>query len=64
VYVAPEMRGRRLFGRLIDEIARAAERDGAVELRLMVHPDNARAIAAYRHSGFEDLPYRVMRRRL
>lgn len=64
VYVAVEARGRGLFAHLLEAITRAARAEGAVELRLLVHRDNARAIAAYERAGFDDLPYRVMRRRL
>jgi GNAT superfamily N-acetyltransferase len=64
VYVAPAMRGHRVFGLLVDAISQAARAAGAAELRLLVHAQNAPAFAAYRRSGFEELPYRVMRRRL
>jgi len=64
VYVVPEARGSGVVGRLVEEIVRAARAAGAVELRLLVHGDNQRAIAAYRRDGFEPLPYQVMRRRL
>ena len=64
VYIAPEARGRGLFPPLVAAITTAARAAGAVELRLLVHGDNARAVATYRREGFEDLPYRVMRQRL
>ena len=64
VYVVPAMRGRRVFGLLVDTIAQAARSEGAAELRLLVHAQNPPALSAYRRSGFEELPYRVMRRRL
>lgn len=63
VYVAPAMRGQRVFGLLVDEIGKVAKQEGAVELRLLVHTDNVPAMAAYRRSGFEEMSYRVLRRR-
>lgn len=63
-YIAPEARGRGLFAPLVAAITTAARAAGAVELRLLVHGDNARAVATYRREGFEDLPYRIMRQRL
>ena len=64
VYVAPEARGRGIFPPLVAAITAAARAAGAVELRLLVHADNGRAVATYRREGFEDLPYLVMRQRL
>lgn len=60
VYVTPEARGRRVIDRLIEHVRRAAAQAGAPELRLYVHPENARAVRAYERLGFRALPYRIM----
>lgn len=55
VFVRPEHRGRPadVVGLLLEAIAGwARTRDGVSHLRLEVHEDNARAIAAYRRRGF------------
>ncbi|HET9624765.1 MAG TPA: GNAT family N-acetyltransferase [Kofleriaceae bacterium] len=60
VYVVERARGQRLVGRLIDHVRGLAHAAGAPELRLCVHPDNARAVRAYERLGFARLPYHVM----
>lgn len=60
VFLAPEARGRGLLQPLIREVEAAARLDRAPELRLYVHPDNARAIRAYEKLGFSDMVYRFM----
>lgn len=64
MYVDPGHRGRGLAGRLLEEIARAARRDGAPDLRLYVHGANEAALGAYRRGGFEESSYRILIRRL
>jgi glutathione S-transferase len=64
VFLASEARGRGLLQVLIREVEAAARLDRAPELRLYVHPANARAIRAYEKLGFSDIPYRFMRRLL
>lgn len=60
VFVEPAHRGRGALAALVDEVRTAAARDGAPELRLYVHPTNARAIRAYEKLGFQPLPYVMM----
>lgn len=60
VYVMPETRGRGRVEQLVEHVRRAAGQAGAPEVRLYVHPDNARAIRAYERLGFSSLAYRVM----
>jgi len=60
VFVVPEARGRGLLGRLLDDVKRAAGAAGVPELRLYVHPGNARAIRAYERLGFAASDYRIM----
>jgi GNAT superfamily N-acetyltransferase len=60
VFVVPEQRGRGLLRALVDHVRAAAAAEGAAEVRLYVHPSNARAIRAYEKLGFEPLPYRMM----
>src|SRR5882672_2262447 len=60
VFVAPEQRGRGVLGQLVQRVVAAAGEAGAPELRLYVHPENARAIRAYERLGFAPLPYRMM----
>jgi glutathione S-transferase len=64
VYLVPEARGRGLLDALIREVEAAAQADGAPEVRLYVHPGNARAVRAYEKLGFSDIPYRFMRKPL
>ena len=61
MYIKPEHRGRGLVGVLIQTIKESAKRSKALDLRLCVHKDNARAIRAYNKSGFVDSDYRIMR---
>ena len=61
MYVHPDWRGRGLSALLLEEVARQAQAAGALEVRLYVHEDNERAVAAYRRYGFVDAPYQVMR---
>jgi ribosomal protein S18 acetylase RimI-like enzyme len=60
VFLRPEARGRGHLESLVGELERVARSLGAPELRLYVHPDNARAIRAYEKLGFAPSPYRVM----
>jgi ribosomal protein S18 acetylase RimI-like enzyme len=52
VWVHPDHRGSGLLGRLVDQVEAWAREHGADRLRLLVHPDNARARAAYAKIGF------------
>ena len=52
VYVAPGARGAGLLGELVAACADWARQQGADELVLEVHEDNARARAAYAKLGF------------
>ena len=60
VFVIPEQRGGQVVRALVDHVRAEARRGGAPELRLYVHPDNARAIRAYEKLGFARLPYVIM----
>lgn len=60
VFLAPEARGRGLLARMVDEVRRAAGAASAAELRLYVHPGNARAIRAYQRIGFAPLAYQIL----
>lgn len=64
LFVVPEHRGAGLVDQLLDHLAQAARDDGALDLRLYAHEDNARALRAYARCGFTVAPYRMMRRRL
>lgn len=59
-FLVPEARGRGLLARLVQHVLQTASAAGAPELRLYVHPDNARAIRAYERLGFATSGYRVM----
>jgi len=63
VFLRPAVRGSGALALLVDAVDREATRAGAAELRLLVHPLNARAMRAYHKLGFADLPYRVMSRK-
>jgi len=64
MYIQPEYRGQGLIEKLLDAVKEAAKSDNALDLRLYVHKMNARAIAAYRKSGFFDADYQIMRLKL
>jgi RimJ/RimL family protein N-acetyltransferase len=52
VYVAPHARGQGVLDELLDQAERWALSVGLHRLRLLVHEDNARALAAYGRLGF------------
>jgi GNAT superfamily N-acetyltransferase len=60
MYLAPQYRGQGLMLLLLHTIKDSARENQALELRLYVHKDNARAINAYLKSSFKDSDYRVM----
>jgi GNAT superfamily N-acetyltransferase len=60
MYLTPPYRGQGLMGLLLQAIQDAAHDQGALELRLYVHHENARAITAYHKAGFQDSAYRIM----
>lgn len=60
MYLLPEFRGKGFMERLIQELKDAARNEGALELRLYVHKNNAQAISAYQKVGFFDADYRIM----
>jgi ribosomal protein S18 acetylase RimI-like enzyme len=60
VFVEPAHRGGGGLRALVDEVRAEAARDGAPEVRLYVHRENARAIRAYEKLGFAQLPYMMM----
>ena len=61
MFIKPEYRGRGLLEMLIQTVRESARQSNALELRLYVHKDNARAIKAYKKTGFVDSDYRIMR---
>ena len=60
MYILPEFRGKGLMQQLIQALKEAARNEGALELRLYVHKNNAQAISAYQKVGFFDADYRIM----
>jgi GNAT superfamily N-acetyltransferase len=60
MYILPEFRGKGLMQQLIQSLKDAARNEGALELRLYVHKNNAQAISAYQKVGFFDADYRIM----
>ena len=60
MYILPEFRGKGLMERLIQDLKDTAREEGALELRLYVHKNNAQAISAYQKVGFFDADYRMM----
>jgi GNAT superfamily N-acetyltransferase len=60
MYILPEFRGKGLMEQLIQALKDAARNEGALELRLYVHKNNAQAISAYQKVGFFDADYRIM----
>ena len=60
LYIQPEYRGRGLMRRLVAAVVEEARRQGALDLRLYAHRDNARALHAYLREGFGEMPYVIM----
>jgi GNAT superfamily N-acetyltransferase len=60
MYILPEFRGKGLMQQLIQALKDAARNEGALELRLYVHKNNAQAVSAYQKVGFFDADYRIM----
>jgi ribosomal protein S18 acetylase RimI-like enzyme len=60
VYIVPAQRGKGCFELLLNAVVEEMQSRGGLELRLYVHKDNRRAIAAYEKSAFETLPYVCM----
>jgi GNAT superfamily N-acetyltransferase len=60
MFIAPEYRGRKLMGRLIEAVRKAAKDENALDIRLLVHQENHRAQKAYRREGFSNAPYEIM----
>lgn len=52
IAVAPEQRGRRIGGDLLEALARRARDDGYERLMLSVDPANFRALRLYERAGF------------
>jgi GNAT superfamily N-acetyltransferase len=64
LYIRPEARGQGLMRDLVAAVVVEARRQGALDLRLYAHRDNARARHAYVREGFEEAPYVLMAMRL
>ena len=64
LFIAPAHRGCGLAERLLNQLTKAAEAAGALDLRLYVHESNARALGTYRRLGFGAAPYVILRRPL
>jgi GNAT superfamily N-acetyltransferase len=60
MYILPEFRGKGLMQQLIQALKDAARNEGALELRLYLHKNNAQAVSAYQKVGFFDADYRIM----
>ena len=60
IFIAPEHRGRGLVELMLDFLADAAQRAGALDLRLYAHNSNQRAFRVYRRCGFTTAPYTIM----
>ena len=60
MYILPAFRGKGLMERLIQALKETARQEGALELRLYVHKNNAQAVIAYQKAGFFDSDYRIM----
>jgi GNAT superfamily N-acetyltransferase len=60
MFIAPEYRGRKLMGYLIEAVRKAAKSENALDIRLLVHQDNHRAQKAYYRWGFSNGPYDFM----
>ena len=60
MYILPEFRGKGLMERLVQALKDEARQEGALELRLYVHKNNAQAITAYQRAGFFNSDYRIM----
>ena len=60
LFIIPEHRGKGLVELLLRHLAREAGAAGALDLRLYAHTTNARALRAYRRSGFATAPYVIM----
>jgi ribosomal protein S18 acetylase RimI-like enzyme len=54
LWVSPDIRGRGVGDRLIEEVVRWGRRSGATTLRLSVLDDNRAALALYKRHGFRD----------
>jgi L-amino acid N-acyltransferase YncA len=63
LFIIPEHRGKGLVELLLRHLAREAGAAGALDLRLYAHTANARALRAYRRSGFTTAPYVIMTKR-
>lgn len=64
LYVAPSHRGRGIGQRAIEHASNRCGARGIGALHLEVDPENERALALYRRSGFQERGYRLMSRRL
>ena len=60
MYILPEFRGKGLMERLVQALKDEARQEGALELRLYVHKNNAQAVTAYQRAGFFNSDYRIM----
>ncbi len=64
LFIRPRYRGSDLLPLLLDAVAETARDAGALDLRLLVHSGNQRAVGAYLREGFRKLDYEVMSRPL
>ena len=64
LYFVPEYRGKGYLSLLFDAVNTEIQKQGGIELRLMVHEKNKRAIKAYTKGGFTELPYKIMSKKL
>jgi ribosomal protein S18 acetylase RimI-like enzyme len=60
MYILPEYRGQGYSSQLFDAVSTKIQAQGGIELRLLVHKNNKRAIKAYTKTGFSELEYKIM----
>jgi ribosomal protein S18 acetylase RimI-like enzyme len=64
MYILPEYRRQGYSLQLLDTVRSEVQAQRGLELRLLVHKSNKRAIKAYTKSGFTELPYKIMTKKL
>lgn len=60
MYISPEFRGKGYVSLLLNTVKNEAKKQGALDLRLYVYDENARAIKAYEKNGFVESKYKIM----
>ena len=60
LFIKPDYRGQGFLRHLLKVVRMKARLEDVVELKLYVHQDNRRAIAAYEKAGFLESPHKIM----